>query len=212
MITDNVKPKNGKEALGYMDKSVSQLDEQRLSGLQEFKTNQQVRDEVMQQEKIRLESKYGAGHPRVQKAESRLVFNQQMVAGLDKEIEKASIKTEPFDSNSWRIHGKVFDRDKKPVQGLTVYFSDQKKIWIKATGTACTNETGYYSLTLDEKTLGTYLKQPLWLSVSDKDKNILFLASVATYASKGSIVYQDIYLYVQDCGTPPPGGGCKPFG
>jgi hypothetical protein len=204
MTTNNSIPTNEKETLNYIDDSADQLDEQRLSGLQEEQHTQLIKDEVLQREKKRLEAKHGNTHPEVQEAESRTAYNKEMFTGLNKEIEKASIKTEPLPENAWRVNGRVFDQNNKPVKGVTVFLSDQNKRWIEILGNSCTTELGYYSLTADEKVLDKIEKgKPLYLAVSDKNKKIIYFATAPIFAAKGSIDYQDIYLKDEDCTLPP---------
>ena len=100
MISSKSIPTNEKETLNYIDDSTDQLDEQRLTGLQEEQNNQLIKDEVLQREKMRLEAKHGNKHPEVQHAESRIAYNKEMFTGLDNEVKKASIKTEPLPNNA----------------------------------------------------------------------------------------------------------------
>ncbi len=204
MRNDNKIPKNEEEILSYIDQSAEQLDEQRLAGLKELQDTQLVKEEVLQREKKRLETKHGETHPEVKNAENRLRYNKEMFVGLKKEIERASVKTESINKTSWRVHGRVFDSGGNPVKGVTVFLSDRNKKWIEILGSSCTNELGYYALTADEKIIARVAKdQPLFLSVSDKNKKLLYMATEPVMAVAGIIVYQDIYLNQEDCVTPP---------
>jgi len=207
MRTDKSLPKNEKETLDYIDNSADQLDEMRLAGLKEEKNTQLIKDEIWQREKKRMEVKHGKTHPEVQEADNRIAYNNEMYTGLDMEVEKASIKTDPFPYNSWRVNGKVFDKKIVPVKGVTVYLSDQNKKWIEKLGNSCTNEKGFYSLTVDAALVAGYEKkrQPLYVSVSDKNKKLLYMASEPLYAHKGLIDYLDIFLNDKECVSPPPG-------
>jgi hypothetical protein len=205
MTNNKCRPTNQTETLKYIDDTADQLDEQRLAGLQEEQNTQLIKDEVLQREKNRLEVKHGKDHPEVLEAESRVMYNRQMSTGLDREIEKASIKTEPLPGNGWRVHGRVFDQNIKPVKGVTVYFSDQGKRWVEVLGNSCTNEVGYYSLTANEKVLDQIGKeQILYLTVSDKNKTVIYTSTETLVPVKGMIIYRDIYLKQEDCVPPPP--------
>lgn len=197
-------PTTEKETLDYIDASADQLDEQRLAGLEEEQNNQLIKDEVLQREKTRLEAKYGNTHPEVQAAESRIAYNKEMFTGLNNEIEKATIKTEPLSNNAWRVHGRVFDQDNKPVKGVTVFFADQNNGWIEILGSSCTTESGYYSLTADEKIIDKIAKtQSLFLNVSDKNKKVIYKSDESFSPSRGIIVTKDIYLKDDGCILPP---------
>ncbi len=204
MRTDKSIPTNEKETLDYMDDSADRLDEQRLSGLQEERNTQLIKEQILQREKKRLAEKHGSTHPEVQEADSRITYNQQMYPGLDNEIDKASVKTEPLPGNAWRVQGRVFDQNSQPVKGVTVFLSDQNKRWIDILGSSCTTELGYYSLTADEIVLDKIEKgQPIYLTVSDKNKTILYFAKAPVFVAKGLIDHQDIYLKNEDCVPPP---------
>lgn len=205
MRTNNSTPKYEKDTLEYIDNAADQLDQQRLAGLKEQQNTQLIKDEVLQREANRLEAKHGKDHPQVVAAQNRAVYNRQMHVGLDKEIEKASIKTDPLPANAWRVHGRVFESESKPVKGVTVFLSDANGRWAEVLGSSCTNELGYYSLTVDEKLIDKYEKQPLVLTVSDKNKNVIYTAKEPLFMSRGLIVYKDIYLKQEEC-VPPPGG------
>jgi hypothetical protein len=197
-------PTNQKETLAYIDDSAVLLDEQRLKGLQEEQNTQLIKDEIWQREKKRLEAKHGNSHPVVRQAENRMVYNKQVFTGLEKEIDRASVKTAPFPNTAWRVHGRVFDYKGNPVKSVTVFLADPNKKWMEITGNSCTNESGYYSLTVDEKQLtGFDQKQPLHLAVSDKNKKILYFATTPIFIAKGLINQQDIYLKEDDCVLPP---------
>ncbi len=197
-------PTNEKETLNYIDDSTDKIDELRLSGLKEEQNTQLIKDEVLQREKKRLEAKHGNAHPAVYAAESRMAYNKQMFIALDNEIVKASNKTPPFPTNAWRVQGRVFDTNGNPVKGVTVFLADPTKKWIEAAGNACTLESGYYALTVEENQLVKIdQKQPLYLAVSDKNKKVLYFASRPISIAKGLIYQQDIYFKGEDCVSPP---------
>ncbi len=137
--------------LNNVDASVTKLDELHLQELNNLKELQEIKNIVSELERKRLTAKWGEDHPGVIKAAARLSYNKELINGLNKEIEKANIKKEPLPENAWRVHGKVFDQKNAPVSGVTVFFSDANKAWIKELGNVCTDVTGYYSITVDEK-------------------------------------------------------------
>lgn len=205
MRTNTSTPKNEKETLDYIDKAAGQLDEQRLAALQEEQHTQLIKDEILQREIKRLEAKHGQSHPAVLAARTRVMYNRDMFVSLDKEIEKASIKTEPLPAQAWRVHGRVFESQSKAVKGVTVFLSDANGRWVEVLGSFCTTELGYYSLTVEEKLIDKFEKQPLVLTVSDKNKKVIYAAREPFFISRGLIIYKDIYLKQEEC-VPPPGG------
>ena len=193
---------NDKERLDNIDKVISQLDEQRLVELNNLKRVQEIKNEVLKLEKKRLINKYGEDHPRVQKMSARLVSNQAVFSGLDIERERAGTKTEPLPHNSWRVYGRVFDQKNKPVNKKTIFFTDEKKNWLNDLGSVCTSETGYYSITISEKLVDTIEKQPLYISVSDENQQIIYQDTDPFLASKGLIEYRDIFMDEKGCAPP----------
>lgn len=194
MLNENSNPTTDAEASVVIVDSVKMLDDERLAGLKEFQQHQGLRNSILQEEKTRLESKYGSDHPVVQEINTRLDMHENLNAGLDQEISKSSIKNDPLPAGSWRIHGKVYDSGIAPVQGYSVFLGDISGNWNKKTGNSCTDETGYYSLTLVEKVAQSLEKQPLYLIVSNKDKKIVYMDSEPINVKRGTIIYRDIIL------------------
>ncbi|MEO8148077.1 MAG: hypothetical protein ABI723_10590 [Bacteroidia bacterium] len=192
------------EILKNIAGSITQLDEQRLLELNNLKQLQEIKNEMFKLERNRLANKYGEDHPRVLKADSRLAYNQEMFPGLDKEIERANIKPDTLPVNSWRVHGKVkvYDEKFNPVKDVTVFLSDDKKTWFEALGNTCTDDSGYYSLTINEKQDDIIIKEPLFLNVSDKNQKLLYHDTEPLFFSVGLIDYKDIYLDGKDCVAP----------
>jgi hypothetical protein len=191
-----------KEILDNIDKSISQLDDQRLQELTNLKQLQEIKNEAMKLEGKRLANKYREDHPRVQKIITRQVYNREMFTGFDAEIDKAARKTTPLPNNSWRLHGKIFGQKNEPVNGVTVFFTDEKKNWIRELGSVCTDETGTYSLTVNEKLVDEMQQRSLYLSVSDKNQKLLCRDNNSFFAKKGVIDYKDAYLNGKDCVPP----------
>ena len=211
MQRENIDDKNidDKDLLNKVHETISGLDEQRLQELNNLKQHQEIKNEVLQLESKRLANKHGEDHPRVQKTMARLAANREVFVALDKEAEKAAIKTELLPANSWRVHGKVFDEKNSPVSGVTVFLSDVQKNAIRDLGSICTDDTGYYVLTIEEKLMGVIEQKPLYLAVSSKSPKILYQRPEPVIAIKGFIEYADIYLNEKDC-APPEGGEGKP--
>lgn len=196
-------PNDEKEALNYIDDSTDILDEQRLSGLQEEYEMQLIKKEILQMEARRLGVKHGNSHPEKMEAENRLTYNKQMFIALEKEIEKAKIKTDSLSENAWRIHGRVFDQKNKPVRGMTVFLTDQNIRWIEVLGNSCTNELGYYSITINENLFDRNEKeQPIFLTVSDTSKKSIFISKESLLPIKGIVIYRDIFLGQDNCSPP----------
>jgi hypothetical protein len=191
-----------KLALDRAYESLPQLDDQRLAELKNEKQLQEIKNEVINREADRLAAKHGKDHPRVQKLQSRSNYNQSMFTGLDNEIEKASIKTEPLPANAWRLNGKVIDKKEQPVSDITIFFSDEKGTWIRALGNSTSDQTGYYALTINEELIELAQKEKLYLTATDKNNKVLYHKQNTFVPTKGIIDYQDIILGEEGGTTP----------
>jgi hypothetical protein len=164
---------------------------------------QEIKNEVINREAERLAAKHGKDHPRVQKLQARREFNQPMLTSLDTEIEKASFKPAPLPVNAWRLNGKVMDKKEQPVSDITVFFADENRTWIRALGNSISDQTGYYSLTINEDLIELAQKNKLYLSASNKNEQVLYFEQNTFVPTKSIIDYQDIILGEVKSTTPP---------
>lgn len=197
------RPPTDADVSANISDSLSKLNEQRQTGLNNLKSFQQVKDTMLQVEVNRLSAKYGGDHPRVLQIQERLAYHGQMFKSLDTEIARVNIKTTPLPANAWRIQGKVYDAGNNPMKGITVFLADGNKQWVRQLGNSCTDDGGNYSLTLDDKLIDSMKQQPLFLSASDKNKELLYTAKDPVIPTHGIADYQDIHLSVDSCVTPP---------
>lgn len=205
-----MKTTSDKEVFEKIDTSVNQMDALRNNGLTDFEENQTVKNEILIRESNRLSGIYGDNHPRVVAFNARNANYGNMTIGLESEKEKAAIKTEHFEGTSWRLHGKVFDEKLQPMEGLTVYFSDEKKQWIEELGSFCTDKAGYFRLTLTKELIDRLQSMSIFTSVSDKNKKVLCLAKNPAVITKGKIDYIEIFIKDNGCVDPPNKGDKNP--
>ena len=205
-----MKTLDDKVVLEKIDTSVNQLDALRVSGLRDFDDIQSVKNEISIREQKRLSEKYGKNHARVINAQTRNANYNNVAIGLESEIEKAAINSEKLEMGAWRLHGKVFDEKFQPMEGLTVYFSDEKKQWIEQLGNFCTDKAGYFTLTLSEQLIDRLKDMTIYTSVSDKNKKVLCIAKTAANIRKGKIEYIEIFIKDGGCVEPPTRGEVKP--
>ncbi len=135
--------------------------------------------------------------------EKNIEISTVTIGALSRKSARANIRTNPLPPKAWRLQGYAYHKDNSPASGVTIFFVDGNQQWIRSLGNACTYETGYYSVTVDEKVIGAVGKQPLYLSVSDINKIIIYHATEPIYCSKGFIYYTDIYLSDSDSFPPP---------
>jgi hypothetical protein len=118
----NSEPIDRQSQQKQVDSTFTSLDLQRNQGLEQLKMLQTVQNSALEQEQKRLTAKYGIDHPRVEKINSRLIYNQGLFRDLDAEIDRSQIQVPTVDLNSWLGHGFVLDRSEDGIAGLTVSF------------------------------------------------------------------------------------------
>ena len=217
----------GDEIVTKVDSTFENLDQQRTQGLEQLQQVQTVQTSALQRERQRLTAKYGEDHPRVQKINTRLTYNQGAQKDLTQEIKRSKISVSQFDPKTWKGHGLILDQNEIGVQGLTVSLSDANGNWIQALGYACTNEDGYFSIIYPKETdsgttASTATKpntttpdatapnvpdgQPLSLTVTNANRQQLHRERTARTFKIGQIEYWRIVLGEGDRPTcePPP--------
>lgn len=205
---------NNNDIFKKLDETFDGLDNERVQGLQRLQTLQKVKDNALQREKIRLEKKYGENHPRVQKINERLSYNQGAFNDLAVETQRASSPSPVFGLNTWVVHGHVVDQNKNPIKGVTVSLYDEKNRWIRQLGHTCSNEQGYYELryTKDqEKEFRFDKKENLYLTITDKNHELLHRETKPVHVSLGHIDYRRIVIRGSVCVPPDSSDNHEPF-
>jgi hypothetical protein len=195
-------PPNQQEQEKKVDSTFTNLDQNRSQGLEATKQLQTTQNAALEQEQKRLTAKYGADHPRVQKASARLTYNQGLFRDLDAEIERTKIQVPTVDLNSWLGHGFVLDKQENGIAGLTVSFFNANGEPIRQLGFACTDAKGYFAITYVQKTpeeTKILASQPLYLTVSDPNQRILHRETSPRTLQLGQIEFWRVIL-----GAPPP--------
>lgn len=201
------------EIVTKVDSTFENLDQQRTQGLGQLQQVQTVQTTALQREQQRLTAKYGEAHPRVQKIDTRLTYNQGAQKDLTQEIKRSKISVPQFDPKTWKGHGLILDQNEVGIQGLTVSLSDANATWIQALGYACTNEEGYFSIIYPKETDSGATApnvpdgQPLFLTVTNADRQQLHRERTARTFKIGQIEYWRIVLGEGDrptCEPPPP--------
>lgn len=204
-----MKQPSEEEIFEKVDTAFNTLDKERLAGLERISLMHNIRDQAQQQEKARLTAKYGEDHPRVTKISNRLQYNQGARLELDYEIEKSKITLPDIDSNTWLVHGRVLDQDRKGVPDMTVSLYDENGQWVEELGHACTDERGYFALRyqVKDKKPDVPETQPLYLTVTDEQQKIRHRETEPLYGAIGLMDYRLIILGEEDgtCTPPQPG-------
>jgi hypothetical protein len=202
------------EIIEKINDSFDSVENFRSEGLERVKLFHAVKNKALEKEKKRLSAKLGADHPRVKRVAARLQYNQGLFKDLDVEIERAKITVPSVDKDSWMVHGRVLEKDKTGVPGLTVGIYDENGNWIRELGYGCTDKRGYFFIiyTLKEKAEPEVPEtMKLFLYVSDKNHRILYRDSEPLFVKIGQIDYREIHLTDEEiCPPPEPGEDVTP--
>ncbi len=181
-------------AIDQAAESIDQLDQQRVGELTSEKQLQEIKHEVISLEAARLAAKHGENAPRVTNLISRSNYNASMFPGLDKAIDQAATKTEPLPLNAWRLNGKVMTKKMQPVPDITVLFSDEKGNDLKELGSAVSDPSGNYSITIAENLIERAQKTTLYISAFNKNGQVLSRELNTSTPTKSIIDYLDLYV------------------
>jgi hypothetical protein len=132
---------------GTLEKLIDQFDTSRSAGLEELVRVRAAKFNGVARDRARLATQLGAEDPRVIALDRSLALHSDTLAGFRSEIAVSSIDPPRVDQRGWTIHGNVFDTARSPLPGLTValYLKDT---WMREFGYACTDDNGYFSLTI----------------------------------------------------------------
>ena len=188
------------------------VDDERVGGLERVKTIQDTKNESLARERRRLARKYGEDHPRVQKIDSRLAYNQSLLKDLAVETDRSKVEVPAIDANTWMVHGRVLDKIRAGIAGLTVSLFDEKGKWIREMGYSCTDERGYFAITYSVKGDEKPGAQQLFLTVTDKEHRVLHREKEPLYVRLGWIDYREMVIDDQGdvCLPPEPDKDEKP--
>lgn len=198
------KPTHQIDPIEQLDEAASLLQEQRTQQLLEVHLNQHIDQRATEREHARLSQKYGEGHPRVQAMAARLEQNNLFLVAVDQEISRSKNRQEPLPKGGWRVQGQVFETTDKPAAKVSVYFSDSQHEPIQKLGHACTDEQGYYAITLDNDQVERGQQTPLYLTVADENMTVLYSAHEPLQAVADTIDLYDVHLgnKQQPCDSP----------
>jgi hypothetical protein len=206
---------NDKDIFKKIDTAFESLDEQRAEDLKKLKRLQLIKKDTLEKERQRMESKYGADHPRVKKIASRITYNQGMMADLDMEIEKTDIEVPKHDGTTWTVHGRVFDENAAGIKDLTVSLYDDEGNWVREIEHTSTDESGYFAMTCPEEekdALKDLEGKKLFLTITDEEHNVLHRESESLPVEIGRMRFREIVLTGKDreTSTPPEPGEGEP--
>ena len=202
--------KTNEKIPGKLNFALDQIDILRREGLEDLKTFHLVKRKALEKERTRLAEKFGPDHQRVKDIETKIQYNRDMMKDLDVMITEANIEVGTVDADTWKIHGKVFDADRKGISGLTVGLYNENGKWMEQMGYGCTDSRGYFFIDYSPK--AKQMKpvdstEKLFLYVLDQNRQVLYKDSNPLYVTPGKIDYRAICLDDESkvCTPPEPG-------
>jgi hypothetical protein len=189
------------------------LDGIRKQGLADLKTFQGVKRNALKKERRRLSEKFGDQHQRVKALDLKIQYSGEMEKDLEVLITEANIQVDTVDKDTWKVHGKVVDENRKGIKNLSVGLYNSKGKWQRELGYGCTDEKGYFSITYSPGNKGIAQETRLFLYVSDKNHKVLYRESEPLFFTPGAIDYRAISLSVagEEVCTPPEPGHEEPM-
>lgn len=174
--------------------AIDRLDTQKVDSLKKMLQFQLIKQAELEAELNRFLEKKGPNNSRVQKIQSRMVYNKGLFEALDLQIKLASSKTENLNPDAWRIQGIVFDTNKTLLPDLKVFIAIEKGKSYKDQLFSVTNNQGFYSITVEGEMVEKLRQTKIFLQVSDKKKNVIHTENKPLMPTRGIIDFEDILI------------------
>lgn len=190
------------EVAANLDKALDQADPQREAGLAQLARVRSAKQTLLQREQQRLSKKLGAAHPRVRAMERKREANTAMLREVNLDLARAATPPIELDDEAWVLHGRVMDRDRQGLPGLTLTLVDAKGNWVRELGYACSDKRGYFRFPDVELKAAPKPESgrsaQLFLRVSDRNDSVLHTDKPPLTPRPGRVDYREITL-----GEPP---------
>ena len=204
----NKEPNSPNEQLGEKTKKLfEQIDALRGVEMESLDNLQKLHLSVMEQESERLARKYRSEeHPRLKTLTERVNLEETTFRLMIKDEVRESGRVLPILTNSeWRVNGYVYNDDEVPQAGVTVFLANDKGEWFNDLGFDCTDENGYYSITLNKTAIDKHANTPLTLAVSNNQKKLLHLDPEKLIPAPAGLAFREIFLDGATTCISPPG-------
>lgn len=93
-----------------------------------------------------LKAQYGADDPGVKAAEAAAAAANLAAAQVSMVYQQLTTVDPEVAQNGWALHGRVYNAQRKPVSGFTVFLTDATETYQRAYGFASTDNRGYFLL------------------------------------------------------------------
>jgi hypothetical protein len=179
------------DAVDLMDETVSEQTEYSAALMQ-------MKNDAMVKERDRLVKKYGQDNIVVRAFTERIAYHDTVNPVRKEVINHMKVRTDPPALDGWRVQGQVMDENTKPMPNINVLLIDEKRQPVRDLPTGCSNDDGYYSITVDKDQVKKH-QEKLFLAVVSKYKKVEQVDDEEMTASEGAIESRDIILKKETC-------------
>ena len=140
---------------------------------------QNVQQALLHHETERLRETFGSDDPRVEQYQESIRLNRQHIEELEYQFQVANIKVPSVENGSALLHGRVVDEAHRGHPGLAIVMESEDGKLLRTYGTAKTDTTGYYALSLSAEVVSKHAEGKLdlaYVAVHDRKGNALYRA------------------------------------
>lgn len=170
----------------------------RAAGLRGLEGITHARQHRLEREHERFGTRLGSEHPRVQGLARQLEDGTVRLRDLGIEIARAQTMVPRAGPTQWILLGYVRWPDLSPAPDLTVALVDARNQWVRKLGFACTDTSGYFSLTvsLGREAQAAASAEPLevYIQVTDQNRAVLHREKEAVLVAPATVEYREIIL------------------
>jgi hypothetical protein len=137
----------------------------------------------------------GADDADVQAAEAAVQAANARTAAINVAHLEAATPVPEVTESGWVLHGRVFDADRQPAQGFTVFLVDQAKQFQGQFGYAFSDATGYFLIDYAGRPAGQAGENvPLFVTVTNAKRQTVYVGTAAFKPASASTNYQNVFL------------------
>ena len=154
-----------------------------------------------------LKAQYGDNDPRVQAAQAAVQAGQMTVSRVSVLRQQMATPAVQAPQSGWVLQGRVLDADLKAQGRFTVFFVDDKKVFLRQYGFTYTDETGYFELQFGStSSQPEAAATPLFIEVVNTDAKPVYLSPSPFQPQIGAASFVNIVLAPggEPIGDPPP--------
>jgi len=188
--------------------ALSSADSTSAQRLQHLSLVHQARLSGLTRTAASLTAQYGASSPQATAAETAVTGAKATIARVAIVTQQLTTPAPQVASTGWALNGRVFDAEKKPVSGYSVFLVDAQNAYQSAYGFAYTDDTGYFLLSFAGTPAAPQTKtkdQPtgqsadetspqLFVQITNSKRQPIYLSTTAFQPTIGTATYQNFLL------------------